>query len=128
MNTTSLSNIRIVFLPANCPSQLQPLGLGIINAFKCHYRKQLIRKTATMIDGGLLQNATQTKLDVLSAVDFIAEAWRLITPTTIKNCFVKCGFLTDYVSSNGDSAVKLSEGEEDDWHGLQPLECGLNKD
>jgi hypothetical protein len=38
---------------------------------------------------------------------------------TIKNCFVKYGFLTDHVS-NDDSAVKFSEDEEDDWHGLQP--------
>jgi hypothetical protein len=80
-----------------------------------------IQKTVAMIDGGLLQHATQMKLDVLSAVHFIAEAWRFISPTTIKNCSVKCGFSTDYVSSNDDSAVKLSEHEEDDWHSLQPL-------
>jgi hypothetical protein len=34
---------------------------------------------------------------------------------------VKCGFLTDHVSSNDDSAVKLTEAEEEDWHSLQPL-------
>jgi hypothetical protein len=31
-----------------------------------------------------------------------------------KLLFVKCGFSIDYVSSNGDSAVKLTEDEEDD--------------
>jgi hypothetical protein len=61
------------------------------------------------------------KLDVLSAMHFIAEAWSLITPTTVKNCFVKCGFLIDHVSSNDDSAVKFSEDEEFDWHSSQPL-------
>jgi hypothetical protein len=70
--------------------------------------------------GGLLQDATLKKLCVLSAVHFTAEAWSLITPMTIKNCFVKCDFSIDHVSS-GDSAVKLSE--EDDWHNLQP--CGV---
>jgi hypothetical protein len=39
------------------------------------------------------------------AVLFIAEAWRLITPTALKNYFVKCGFPIDHVSSNNDSAV-----------------------
>jgi hypothetical protein len=34
---------------------------------------------------------------------------------------VKCGFSNYYVSSNDDSAVKLSEDEKDDWHSLQPL-------
>jgi hypothetical protein len=31
---------------------------------------------------------------------------------------VKCGFSNDHVISN-DSAVKLNEDEEDDWHSLQ---------
>jgi hypothetical protein len=55
---------------------------------------------------GLLQDAKQMKLDVLSAVHFMSGAWRLITPTTIKNCFMKCGSSIDHVSSNVDSAVK----------------------
>jgi hypothetical protein len=55
----------------------------------------------------------------LSAMHFTAEARSLITVTTIKNCFVKCDFSIDDVSTNG-SAVKLSEDEEDDRHNLQP--------
>jgi hypothetical protein len=54
---------------------------------------------------------------MLSAMHFIAEAWRLITPTTIKNFFVKCGFSNDHVSNN-DSALKHSEYQEDDWQSL----------
>jgi hypothetical protein len=59
------------------------------------------------------------KLDVLSAMCFIAEDWGLVKPTTIKNCFLKCHFLNSHVSGDNDSAMKLSE--EDDWHSLQPL-------
>jgi hypothetical protein len=70
---------------------------------------------------GGLQDATQMKLVVLSEMLFIAEAWRLVTRTIIKNCFVKCGFSNDHISGNDDSAVKLSEGEEDYWHSVQPL-------
>jgi hypothetical protein len=102
-----------MFPPANYSTQPQPFYLGIIHAFKCHYRKQLISKTAATTDGGLHQDATQMKLKVLSAMHFITEPWILITPTTIKNCFVKCSFSIDNVSSN-DSAVKLVEDEEDD--------------
>jgi hypothetical protein len=57
------------------------------------------------------------KLDVLSAKHFIAEAWRLMTPTKLKNYFVKCSFSNDHVSSNDDST---SEDEHDDWQSLQP--------
>jgi hypothetical protein len=41
-----------------------------------------------MTDGALLQDTIQMKLDVLFVIFFTAEAWRLIRPTTIKNCFV----------------------------------------
>jgi hypothetical protein len=108
-----------MFHPANYSTQPQPLYLGIIHAFKCNYRKQLISKTAATTDGGLLQDATQMKLNVLSAMHFIAEPWIPKTPTTIKNCFVKCSFLIDNVSSN--DAVKFTEDEEDDWNSLQHL-------
>jgi hypothetical protein len=73
-----------------------------------------------MVNGGLFQDATQMKLDALSAMNFIVEAWRLITFTAFKNCFVKCGFYIDHVGSIDNSAVKHSEDEEDDWHSLQP--------
>jgi hypothetical protein len=63
----------------------------------------------------------QMKLDVLSAIHFIAEASGVITPTTIKNRFEKCGYSNDHVSSNNDNALQLSEDERDDWHSLQPL-------
>jgi hypothetical protein len=65
--------------------------------------------------------ATQMMLNVLSAVLVIASAWRLTTLTAIKLFFVKCDFSIGHVSSNEDSAVKLSEDEEDDWHSLQHL-------
>jgi hypothetical protein len=37
---------------------------------------------------------------------------------TVEDCFVRCDFSKDRVGSNDDSAVKLSEDEEDDWHSL----------
>jgi hypothetical protein len=80
-----------------------------------------------MMDWGLLQDAAQMKLDVLSAVRFIEEGWRLITTNTVKNCFVKCGFSNDHVSSNDDSAVKLREDEEDEWYSLQALGVQFEK-
>jgi hypothetical protein len=73
-----------------------------------------------MIGGGLPQDATQVKLDV-SAIHFLAEAWRLRTASAINNCRVKCSFSVDHVICNDDSAVKLTEDEEDDWHSLHPL-------
>jgi hypothetical protein len=70
---------------------------------------------AATIDVGLLQDATQMKLDILSAMYLIAETWRSITPTVIEDCLLKCGFSIDHVSSTDNSAVKLTEDEVDDW-------------
>jgi hypothetical protein len=103
------------------PSQLQPLDFRITHAFKHHYRKQFIWKTVPKTNGGLRRDVTYMKLDVLSSMHFIAEACGLITPTTMKNCSVKCGFSTDHANSNDDSAVKFSKDAEDDWHNLQPF-------
>jgi hypothetical protein len=78
-----------------------------------------LQKAADSEDCRLLQDAAQMKLDVLSAV-YVVEPWTLRTSTTIKNCFVKSGFLIDHVSSNDGSAGKLTEGEEDDWQSTDP--------
>jgi hypothetical protein len=58
---------------------------------------------------GLLQDTAQMKLDVLSAMHLIAEPWRLITPTSIKNCFVKCCYSVDHVTNSDNSRVKPTE-------------------
>ena len=78
-------------LPARCDSQLQPIDFITIHAFKCSYRK-----TVGMIDGGLLQDASCIKVYiVLSAMHFIAETWKLLTPTALKNGCIKCGCPVD---------------------------------
>jgi hypothetical protein len=58
-----------------------------------------------MTDGRLLQDASQVKVDVLSALHFRAEEWSMIASTTIKNPFEKCGFSNDHISNNDISTV-----------------------
>jgi hypothetical protein len=119
-NTTLFGNIRVLFLPANYTTQPLPLYLGIIRTFKCHYRKQLILKTVAMIDEGLLQDAAQMKLDVLSGN--AVKNRNLESDKTHHNQKLLCeGWFLDHVSSNDDSTVNLSEVEEEDWHSLQSL-------
>jgi hypothetical protein len=48
-----------------------------------------------MIDGELLGDASKMKFNLLTALHFIAEAWRQTRQTTIENCPKKCGFSSD---------------------------------
>ena len=48
----NLKNIKLVFLPKNTTSQLQPCGAGIIGSFKVMYRKQLLKHVISKIDDG----------------------------------------------------------------------------
>jgi hypothetical protein len=46
----TLSNIKLVFLPPNTTSNLQPLDMGIIRAVKMGYRRKLLSYVANFMD------------------------------------------------------------------------------
>ena len=62
------SYIKLVFFPANCTSKLQPLDLGIIQNFKVHYRKLLLRHIITMTTDHDSATDIAKTLDVLQAI------------------------------------------------------------
>ena len=97
--------IKIVFLAKNTTSRLQPLDTEIIQNFKVKYRKTLVKYVLARIQ----EDASTTQIvkgaDVLVAIQWIQEAWKEVSNSTIKNCFEKCGI-------KGDN--ELMEAEKDD--------------
>ncbi len=86
-----LQNTVVHFLPENATSVHQPLDQGIIQSFKCHYRRQWLRYMLTEINAG--QDPVNT-VNVLKAARFCIEAWKYeVTPQTCANCFRKSGVL-----------------------------------
>ena len=62
------ANIKIVFLPANTTSVLQPLDLGIIKNVKLWYRKLLFRHVLAKIEECTTASEVTKSLTILHAI------------------------------------------------------------
>ena len=87
------SNIKVVFLPKNTTSRLQPLDAGIIKNFKVKYRKKLLRHVISRITNDLSASDIAKEADILQAITWVAAAWNEVTEKAIRNFFAKCGIL-----------------------------------
>lgn len=109
------SNVKVVFLPPNTTSKLQPLDLGIIQNFKTHYRRLLLRYVLAKIDSCSCASEVAKSVNILTAIRWISQAWKEVKPDTITKCFKSCGILTDEMSVS-------SRDEEDPF---QDIDAGL---
>ena len=64
----SYSNIKVVFLPKNTTSRLQPLDAGIIRNFKVKYRKRLLKCVISRIDDNRKASEIIQEVDILKAI------------------------------------------------------------
>ena len=88
----NLKNIKLVFLPKNTISQLQPCDPGIIRNFKVKYRKQLLKHVMSSIDDGKKASKIIQGVDLLQCMRWVNQAFEQITKDTIKHCFKKSRF------------------------------------
>ena len=118
------TNIKIVFLPANTTSVLQPLDLGIIKNSKLWYRKLLFRHVLAKIEECTTGSKVTKSLAILHAIRWVTEAWMQVTSDTIKKCFQNAGILTKSfqvvkslrISEESDPFLDIDHGENDDEH------------
>ena len=109
------SNIRVVFLPANTTSRLQPLDLGIIKKFKTYYRKFFMRYVLTRIEECSTATEVTNSITILHAIQWIAEAWKCVDSVVIIKCFRKAGIL------DGDfNVVQTNVIRDDPFRDLDP--------
>ena len=62
-------NIKVVFLPSNKTSRLQPLEAGVIKNFNVRYRKFLLKLVVSRVNRGLTAPDITKAVDVLQAID-----------------------------------------------------------
>ena len=88
-----LTNIKLVFFPANTTSHLQPMDQGIIQNLKTQYRKRVLRHTLHVLDtpGATLETVVK-EITVLDACYWISSSMKDIASDTVTKCFARCGF------------------------------------
>jgi hypothetical protein len=105
----TLKNIKIIFMPPNTTSLIQPLDQGIIRTVKVHYRTQVMRRMLQAVDNGTSIIDYAKSIDILKALHMLKRAWFLVSPTTIQNCFRKAGFLVNGNTNNVDEIQEALE-------------------
>ena len=87
-----LTNIKLLFLPKNTTSRLQPLDAGIIRNFKQKYRELLVKYVVSRVGEGRTTSQVIEDVHVLRAITWLQTAWKSVSRETIRHCFKKCGF------------------------------------
>lgn len=106
-----LSNINIVFFPPNTTSVVQPLDQGVIRSFKCHYRRMVVKHIIAQC--ATAENVNQIVITALDAIQWIHQAWNIVTSDTIRNCFNAAGFrLIVSNEENFSSEIELTDDNE----------------
>ena len=130
---SKFSNMKIIFLPANTTSALQPLDLEIIQAFKMCYRKHFLSYVVSKIDECDLATDVVKSVNILVALRWVALAWNEVKSDTITKCFRKAGVLNDVLEVVGldhagaDGSVDPCADIDEDLELQNPIEqigCG----
>ena len=80
-------DIKVLFVPPNTTSRLQPLNLGIIQNFKVHYRILFLQFVLSQIDTCTKASDVAKSLNILHAIRWVAKAQDAVSPETIKKGF-----------------------------------------
>lgn len=86
-----LSHVKLVFLPPNTTSHLQPLDAGIIAAVKKFYRQRLEQRLLLTMDDANTASQLAKSIDVKDAILWLRHGWDCLKQSTIVKCFQKCG-------------------------------------
>ena len=107
----NVTNVKLVFLPANTTSMLQPLDQGIIKAVKTIYRKRLLQSVLAKMDKEENVKNVSKCVSVLDAEHCIDTAIREVRSSTVKKCFQKCriGHVDESSTSDDEDNAVLND-------------------
>lgn len=105
-NVANLS-IKLVFLPPNTTSVLQPMDQGVIRSLKSKFRTSLIFKATRDIE---LKN--ESSITLIDAITMIASSWDRVTSTTISNSFKHAGITSEGSLSTGSDYDDFDDDDD----------------
>ncbi|GBM94700.1 hypothetical protein AVEN_274919-1 [Araneus ventricosus] len=71
-----VTNVKLLFLPPNTTSKLQPLDHGVIKCFKMEYRQYALRHVIARMDGFESASELSKKISIGDALDWINTYWK----------------------------------------------------
>ena len=98
----NLEFIKLLFLPSNSTSSLQPLDLGIIHSLKSHYRNILCRHLLS-----LSECPHESKYTLLECMLSLKKAWEDVSSETIIKCWRKSGILSNHFYNVLDMVIMI---------------------
>ena len=97
LKVIKLSNITLLFLPANTTSVVQHLDAGIIHAFKAHYRTLLIRWLLTRAENNPPGSDLSKRAPDLQQVSYVGYLF-ITKPCVYYTCCILSGNFEDRLS------------------------------
>ena len=80
--------ITFIYFQPGLTSHIQPLDAGIIRCFKAHYRHEFCLCAIQQDDA---EEQDIYKINLLEAMVMAEQAWKWVSPTTLKNCWDHTG-------------------------------------
>ena len=98
---------KVLFLPANTTTDLQPMNAGVIATFKKQYKKLSSRAQLQMVIKG-----HRVSISPYQALCFCKKAWDAVSATAIEKCWYKTVLVPRPVDQANDADIAASIEEE----------------
>ena len=93
------------------------MDAGVICCLKAHYRSNLAKERLVAWEENI-----DFKIDILTAMNFLSQAWGAVSHVTIQNCFRKVNFKLSDTERVEESTEKSDAEAERIWEMLQAAE------
>ena len=102
-------NVKIVFLPPNCTSLIQPLDQGIIQTFKMYYTRQFFQTIFDSLENDENKTLIQVwkEFSILDCIRTVSSACAEIKPSTLTACWKP--LLPQIVQTGNDISLPVTE-------------------